>query len=114
MTRVTVEYAGAAIRRLSCEGHAGGAAEGENVVCAAVSALMQTCVNALERVAGLTPETIVDAQRALIAVAVPDTEGVEARDAQTLLRATVLGLTDIANEYPKLVKLKILNGRNQS
>ncbi len=113
MTRVTVEYEGAAIRRLRCLGHAGDAEEGENVVCAAVSVLMQTCVNALERIAGLAPKTTVDEGRALIAVELPAANGDGARDAQTILRTTVLGLTDISHEYPKLVKVNILNGRNQ-
>jgi uncharacterized protein len=113
MTRVTVEYEGAVIRRLACEGHAGSAEEGENVVCAAVSALMQTCVNALEQIAGLTPRTTVDEKRALIAVELPDAGGDRARDAQTILLTTVLGLTDISHEYPRLVKLNTLNGRNQ-
>ena len=113
MTRVTVEYEGDLVRRLACEGHAGDAAEGENVVCAAVSVLMQTCVNALERVAGVIPLTTVDERRALIAVELPKAAAQQAHDAQTILRTTVLGLTDISHEYPRLVKLKILAGRNQ-
>ena len=74
MTRVTVEYEGDRIRRLECAGHAGDAAQGENIVCAAVSVLMQTCVNAIEQVAGIPPKTTVDESRALIAL-----EGVEDR-----------------------------------
>jgi len=112
MTRVTIEYEGDRIRRLECVGHAGAAKAGENVVCAAVSALVQTCANALEKVAGVTPVTRVDEQKALIALELPETEGQQERDAQTILRTTVLGLTDISHEYPQLVKLNLLNGRN--
>jgi len=74
---------------------------------------MQTCVNALERVAGVIPLTTVDERRALIAVELPKAAAQQAHDAQTILRTTVLGLTDISHEYPRLVKLKILAGRNQ-
>jgi uncharacterized protein len=113
MTHVTVECEEERIIRLECAGHAGKAEEGENVVCAAVSVLMQTCVNALEIVAGLKPIATVDEPDARIAVELPETDGPAARDAQVILRTTVLGLTDISHEYPRLVKLNILNGRNK-
>lgn len=112
MTTVTVAYEGEAVTRLTCQGHAGSARSGENIVCAAVSILMQTCVNALESVAGVQPETTVDEARALISIVPPAAEAPRAHDAQTILRTTVLGLTDISHEYPRLVKLNILNGRN--
>ena len=112
MTRVTVEYEGDHIRRLECAGHAGDVAQGENIVCAAVSVLMQTCVNAIEQVAGIPPKTTVDESQALIALELPDMTDQQAHDAQIILRTTLLGLTDISHEYPQLVKLNILNGRN--
>ncbi|MCE5344544.1 MAG: ribosomal-processing cysteine protease Prp [Eubacteriales bacterium] len=105
MTRVTIEREGDWITFVRCEGHAGKAAAGENVACAAVSVLMQTCVNAMEQVAGITPVVTVDEKRALIAVRLPRTDDGRAHDAQTILRATVLGLTDISLEYPQFVKL---------
>ena len=112
MTRITVAFEGERIQRLESEGHAGGAPAGENIVCAAVSVLMQTCINALEAVAGVVPITTVDEQAAKIAITLPSVAGQQAQDAQTILRTTVLGLTDISHEYPRLVKLNILNGRN--
>ena len=112
MTHVTVEYEGDWITNLSCVGHAGNAKVGENIVCAAISVLMQTCINAMESVAGLVPGTSVDEAQALIAVSLPKSDTRQAQDAQVILRTTVLGLTDISHEYPRLVKLNILNGRN--
>ena len=112
MTRVTVEYEGDRIRRLECIGHAGDAAQGENIVCAAVSVLMQTCVNAIEQVAGVQPKTTADEARALIALELPETTEQQAHDAQIILRTTLQGLTDISHEYPQLVKLNRLYGRN--
>ncbi|MDD3213777.1 MAG: ribosomal-processing cysteine protease Prp [Eubacteriales bacterium] len=111
MTRVTVRYEGDRIARLEAIGHAGKAEAGENIVCAAVSILMQTCVNAIEQIAGLTPTLIVDEAKALIAVELPGSEGSKARDAQIILRTTLLGLSDISHEYPRQVTLNIENGR---
>ncbi len=105
MTQVTVRREGDWITFVECKGHAGRAAAGENIVCSAVSVLMQTCVNALERVAGVTPAVTVDEDAALIAVSLPRAEGTSAHDAQVILRTTVTGLADIAQAYPKLVRL---------
>jgi uncharacterized protein YsxB (DUF464 family) len=105
MTRVTIEREGDWITFVRCEGHAGKAKAGEDIVCAAVSVLMQTCVNAMEQVASITPDVTVDEAKALIAVRLPRKDGAPAHDAQTILRATVLGLTDISHEYPQYVKL---------
>ena len=113
MTNVTVEYEGERITRLESAGHAGTQPAGGNVVCAAVSVLMQTCVNALEAIAGIKPETVVDEAGARIAVTLPKAGPQADHDAQIILRTAVLGLTDISHEYPRLVKLNILNGRNQ-
>lgn len=112
MTNVTVFCVQERITRLCCKGHAGAKAAGENVVCAAVSILMQNCVNALEQVAGVTPQVTADEALALIDISLPPMESERGRDAQTILRTTVLGLTDIGKAYPKLVKLSTLNGRN--
>ena len=112
MTKVTVTYEGGRIARLTCEGHAGRLAAGENIVCAAVSILMQNCVNALEKVAGVQPATVADEAQALISVEMPAAPPQSAHDAQIILRTTALGLSDIAREYPKMVKLHTLNGRN--
>ena len=112
MTNVTVLYEGDRIVRLTCVGHAGQAKAGENIVCAAVSILVQNCVNALETVAGVKPATTVDEKTALLELALPQTDEAREHDAQIILRTTLVGLTDISHEYPRLVKLNILNGRN--
>lgn len=112
MTKVTVAYEGERIVRLTCEGHAGRAAAGENIVCAAVSILVQNCVNALERIAGVTPPISVDEARAMIDITLPVSAAQQDHDAQVIFQTTVLGLSDIASAYPTTVKLHILNGRN--
>lgn len=112
MTKVSITYEGERIVRLTCEGHAGKAAAGENIVCAAVSILTQNCVNALSGIAGVQPLTEVDEARALIDITLPADAARQNHDAQVILRTTVLGLTDISKAYPAMVKLHTLNGRN--
>ncbi len=95
MTRVTVLRTGERITGFECKGHSGYAEEGKDIVCAAVSALTTTCVNALESVAGVKPE--VDIKEARMIVSLPNGEN---HDAQVILKAMLQGLNDIASEYP--------------
>ena len=56
MIRAVLYQAGGQLTGFSVRGHAGYAPEGSDIVCAAVSVLTTTCVNALESVAGVVPE----------------------------------------------------------
>ena len=49
MIRVSLRTENGLFTGFACKGHAGYAAAGKDIVCAAVSALTTTCVNALER-----------------------------------------------------------------
>ncbi len=84
-----------------CAGHAGYAEAGRDIVCAAVSALTETCVNALIAVAGVRP--IVRTGPGLLAAKLP--RGTENRDAGTILQSFTVGLRDIAAQYPDHFRL---------
>lgn len=91
-------------------GHTGSAAAGEDIVCAGVSALAQTAVNALEAVAGVptTPRM----GEGYLSVRLP--RGLRARalnTAQIILRTVRQGFDDIATAYPQHVRISQSNGR---
>ena len=109
MTRIGIRREGERITALTAQGHAGDAAEGENIVCAAVSTLMYTAINALESVAGVIPIVKKDDRKTLIAITLPET--CESHDAQIILRTILEGLTDISQEYPKWVRITKQDGR---
>lgn len=99
MIRFILRSKGDRIIGFECSGHAGYAEEGSDIVCAAVSILTTTCVNALESVAGETP--IVSAKPGKMTVKLPDGGG---RDAQVILLTLWQGMRDLAEEYqPYLV-----------
>lgn len=113
MTRVTVQWNGEAIEGLSMKGHAGFAEEGHDIVCAAASVLMTTCINALKTVAGTQPQVMVDEKVPRIAFSLPQNlDGQAAHDAQIILRTALQGIKDISEEYPK--HLKLIDGRKSS
>ncbi len=109
MTRIAIRREGGRVTRLKAQGHAGRAKSGENLVCAAISSLMYTAINALETVADIVPLVRKDDDTALLQLTLPD--GCESHDAQVILQTVIQGLTDISLEYPKLVNITIHDGR---
>ncbi len=89
------------LRGFDCSGHAGYARAGKDIVCAAVSVLTTTCVNALESVAGVEPTVTVrdGAMRAVLTAVQADI-----RDAQIILRTFEQGISDIAASYSKHIR----------
>ena len=109
MTRIEIRREGGRVTRLKAQGHAGRAKRGENLVCASVSSLLYTAVNALESVADVVPMVHKDDAKALLEFTLPD--GCESHDAQVVLRTVIQGLQNISQEYPKLVKITTQDGR---
>ena len=87
-------------------GHSGQAEAGRDIVCAAVSILGCTCVNALESVCGIIP-LVTENEEGLLAFQLPEITLEENAKAQILMGALKQGLTDLADAYPRNVKLTI-------
>ena len=87
-------------------GHSGSAEAGRDIVCAAVSILGCTCVNAMESVCGLVP-LITENEDGVLAFRLPEMTPEENAKAQILMGALKQGLTDLAESYPRNVKLTI-------
>lgn len=100
MIRVSLRMENGLYTGFACKGHAGYAAAGKDIVCAAVSTLTTTCVNALESVAGVKAEATV--REGEMTVALPGNAG---HDAQVILAAMVQGLRDVAEQYPQHLQL---------
>ena len=107
MTTITVyTLEGGALKGFIAGGHAGGKRiKGYDLVCCAVSALTQTGVNALEAVAGVTPDVAVS--DGYLRCILPDDAQGEAMDrAQIVLKTIMTGLTDIQTIYPKHIRIQ--------
>ena len=87
-------------------GHSGQAEAGRDIVCAAVSILGCTCVNALESVCGIIP-LVTENEEGLLAFQLPAITPEENAKAQILMGALKQGLTDLADAYPRNVTLTI-------
>ena len=87
-------------------GHSGQAEAGRDIVCAAVSILGCTCVNALESVCGIVP-LVTENEDGVLAFELPEVTPEENAKAQILMGALKQGLTDLAEAYPRNVTLTI-------
>ena len=107
MTRIVFVEGTQGFESFKVSGHSGFGEAGSDIVCAAVSTLTITCVNALESVAGVIPRVIEREEPALLEVTLPDEMSSQARhDAQVLMRALHQGLQDLSQAYPKNVQLQ--------
>jgi len=95
----------------TARGHAGYAEAGYDIVCAGVSILGTTCVNSLESVCGVEP--VLEANDdGILQFSLPARldEGTM-HDAQILMRALHQGLCDLAEAFPKYVRVSIQDWR---
>lgn len=107
MTTITVYgTAQGEVRGFEASGHAGSAQSRRNdLVCCAVSVLTQTCVNALEAVAGVVPEVVL--RDGYLRCLLPEgVSGETMAAAQIIFRTVLQGLTDIEKTNPKRIRVQ--------
>lgn len=92
------------ITELRVSGHTGYAEAGEDIVCAGVSALAVTVLIGMKRVARHPHEGKATAGQMYCRLLPGGTPDSAAR-AQTILETAVLGLKDIAKDYPEYVRV---------
>ncbi len=95
-----------AITRFEISGHAGFAERGEDIVCAAVSALSQAAILGLEEVLDLVPEVELDEEGRLVCQLPAEVPADVARAAQAILETARVGIQAIAGEYDDYVRVE--------
>ncbi|NMB11604.1 MAG: ribosomal-processing cysteine protease Prp [Firmicutes bacterium] len=103
---VKVEFytdAAGRIYKFAAEGHSGFAPHGEDIVCAAVSVLLQTAVLGLQEVAGIKPQVVVGDGHLVCHLSAEETGNAAVH---TILQTMLLGLQAIQAEYGGYVSVK--------
>ena len=96
---------------IEATGHSGYAEASSDIVCSAVSTLMQTLANGLTEVVNISPKVIIDESIPHLFLSIADLTGQDLtaekeQYAQVLLKTTALSLKDIADSYSKYIKIK--------
>lgn len=93
------------IKALEVSGHAGFGTYGHDIVCAGVSALVETCVLGFEKIAGMKNPAI--KKKGYFLLKIPDGISEEALEkALIILETTYLGMVDMAKSYPANIRIK--------
>ena len=101
MIKVTLFKTNGIVTRVRCSGHSGLAEYGNDVLCAAVSSIVQTAYLALADIYG---DVRYETGEGLFDFDVP--RNGDAHDADVIIRAMRVGLNDLSSGYPQNLKLE--------
>lgn len=87
------------ILAFSVEGHSGLAPQGEDILCASVSAMTQLVLNTLSEVVKAELDLSIEEEKAKIACRVLSVPAGKEDSVQTVLRGFYIQLTDLAEMY---------------
>ena len=108
MTTVKFGKSGNRIVSVECDGHTGYGVEGEDIVCAALSSIVQTAVLGLMRVAGINVEyTVRQEEGYLKAVRPKNLSERQTHDADVILSTLLLGVSDLYEGFSDFINLEV-------
>lgn len=109
MTRISFETKDGHIVAVTAEGHTGFAESGEDIVCSALSSMVQTAVLGLMQVAKINVSYKVDEEKGGLSCVLP--EGLNERsrhDADVILQTLLLGVSDLYEGFSDYIDLEVI------
>ena len=107
MINITIIKTKNKITSIEATGHSGYAEAGADIVCSAVSSLMQNLLVGLNEVLKINAENVVDENIPHLSVKLPQSiDEQTSKTAQVLMQTTVLSLKAVAGDYSKFIKIK--------
>lgn len=107
MTDITIVKKQDSITKVTCIGHTGYAAEGEDIVCAGISTLTQTALLGLLQVAQINVKY--KSKDAFLEFELPqDLSYDERHDADVILDTMLCGISDFLSEYSDYINLEVV------
>ncbi|MCD7947311.1 MAG: ribosomal-processing cysteine protease Prp [Oscillospiraceae bacterium] len=101
MTRISFRMEGGRVAGVTASGHSGYAADGEDIVCAAITSAVRLTECALNDVLGIGAAVKVRERDASVSIKLPGGLGEQnEQTCQTLLTALMLHLSALRDEYP--------------
>lgn len=108
MTIVKIKKQGNYIISVESIGHTGYAAEGEDIVCAALSSIIQTALLGLLSVAAVNVKFDRDDEDGYLKFELPEIMLAEqAHDANVILTTMYMGIADLVESYSDYIKLEV-------
>ena len=108
MTKAVFTVKEGRIVRIEVNGHTGYAAEGEDIVCAAISAVLQGAALGVMEVAKARVEYATDERKGSMSLALAGGQDeLVLHDAEVILRSALVATKDIAEGYSQFVKVEV-------
>ncbi|MDR3292747.1 MAG: ribosomal-processing cysteine protease Prp [Clostridiales bacterium] len=96
-------------RGIECDGHTGYGVEGEDIVCAALSSMVQTAVLGVLQVAGVNAEFEKNDAAAYLKMTIPKNITERQRhDSDVILNTLYLGVSDLYSGYSDFIELEVV------
>lgn len=110
MTNVTIEKKGNSIKRIICDGHTNYGEQGEDIVCAALSSVVQTALMGLLMVVGINVKTKRKDEEGYLFIELPDDLSEEDQhDADCITNTMLLGVSDLNEGFSDYIELEVKN-----
>ena len=108
MTKVTIFRQSDDIVKVECDGHTDYGVEGEDIVCSALSSVVQTAVCGIVAVAGVNAKVERDEQRGYLLLELPQNMSSEQRhDVNVILNTMLCGVSDLREGYSDFIELEV-------
>lgn len=107
MTFVKITRQDNHIVKVECDGHTDYGEEGEDIVCAALSSVVQTAVLGLMQVVGINVRLQRDGERGYLFMELPPLEKSVRHDADVILDTMLCGISDLHEGFSKFIKLEV-------
>ena len=108
MTKVTITKLNSNITEIECDGHTGYGVSGEDIVCSALSSIVQTAVLGVIAVAGVNAKVVRDERRGYLLLEIPNMlPKDQEHDVEVILRTMLCGVSDLREGYSDFIELEV-------
>ena len=108
MTVVEIKRESGHIVSLTADGHTGYGVSGEDIVCAALSSIIQTALLGLMQVVGLNIKFTRRDEEGYLSFTLPKLSLDLRHDADLILDTMLLGISDLYESYSDFIELKLI------
>lgn len=110
MTNVTIEKKGNTIKKITCDGHTNYGEKGEDIVCSALSSIVQTALMGILIVAGVNAKTKRNDDDGFLSIEIPS--GLDENtqhDVDVITKTMLLGISDLNEGFSDYIELEVIN-----
>ncbi len=108
MTSVTITKKDEKIVSVICDGHTNYGVSGEDIVCSALSSIVQTAVLGLLMVVNINVNLKRDEKRGFLSLEIPDNITPEQRhDSDVILNTMLCGISDLREGFSDFIELEV-------